>query len=130
MNVIVIGSGAREHALCRILDKSYLCEKVFCFPGNYGISQIAECRDISTKEDIIRECIEINPDLIVVGPENYLSENIAGELRNNGLNVFGPDSKGAKLESSKEFMKDLCKKNNIPTAKYGVFNNINRLKNF
>ena len=54
MNVIVIGSGAREHALCRILDKSYLCEKVFCFPGNYGISQIAECRNISTKEDIIR----------------------------------------------------------------------------
>ena len=80
MNVIVIGSGAREHALCRILDKSYLCEKVFCFPGNYGISQIAECRNISTKEDIIRECIKIKPDLIVVGPENYLSENIAGEL--------------------------------------------------
>ena len=53
MNVIVVGSGAREHALCRILHKSYLCEKVFCFPGNYGISQIAECRDISTKEDIV-----------------------------------------------------------------------------
>ena len=65
MNVIVVGSGAREHALCRILQKSYLCEKIFCFPGNYGISQIAECKDISTREDIIEECIKINPDLVI-----------------------------------------------------------------
>ena len=130
MNVIVIGSGAREHALCRILDKSYLCEKVFCFPGNYGISQIAECRNISTKEDIIRECIKINPDLIVVGPENYLSENIAGELRNNGLNVFGPDSKGAKLESSKEFMKEFCQSHNIATAKSQTFVDFEKAKNY
>ena len=130
MNVIVIGSGAREHALCRILDKSYLCEKVFCFPGNYGISQIAECRNISTKEDIIRECIKINPDLIVVGPENYLSENIAGELRNNGLNVFGPDSKGAKLESSKEFMKEFCQSHDIATAKSQTFVDFEKAKNY
>ena len=130
MNVIVIGSGAREHALCRILDKSYLCEKVFCFPGNYGISQIAECRNISTKEDIIRECIKIKPDLIVVGPENYLSENIAGELRNNGLNVFGPDSKGAKLESSKEFMKEFCQSHDIATAKSQTFVDFEKAKNY
>ena len=130
MNVIVIGSGAREHALCRILDKSYLCEKVFCFPGNYGISQIAECRNISTKEDIIRECIKINPDLVVVGPENYLSENIAGELRNNGLNVFGPDSKGAKLESSKEFMKEFCQSHDIATAKSQTFVDFEKAKNY
>ena len=121
MNVIVVGSGAREHALCRILHKSYLCEKVFCFPGNYGISQIAECKDISTKEDIVEECIKINPDLVVVGPENYLSENLAGELRNKGLNVFGPASEGAKLESSKEFMKEFCQSHNIPTAKSQTF---------
>ena len=130
MNVIVIGSGAREHALCRILDKSYLCEKVFCFPGNYGIGQIAECKNISTKEDIIRECIKINPDLIVVGPENYLSENIAGELRNNGLNVFGPDSKGAKLESSKEFMKEFCQSHDIATAKSQTFVDFEKAKNY
>ena len=121
MNVIVVGSGAREHALCRILHKSYLCEKVFCFPGNYGISKIAECKDISTKEDIIEECVKINPDLIVVGPENYLSENLAGELRNKGLNVFGPNSEGAKLESSKDFMKEFCQSHHIPTAKSQTF---------
>ena len=129
MNVIVVGSGAREHALCRILHKSYLCEKVFCFPGNYGISQIAECKDISTKEDIVEECIKINPDLVVVGPENYLSENLAGELRNKGLNVFGPDSEGAKLESSKEFMKEFCQSHNIPTAKSQTFVDFDEAKN-
>ena len=130
MNVIVVGSGAREHALCRILHKSYLCEKVFCFPGNYGISQIAECKDISTKEDIVEECIKINPDLVVVGPENYLSENLAGELRNKGLNVFGPDSEGAKLESSKEFMKEFCQSHNIPTAKSQTFVDFDEAKNY
>ena len=130
MNVIVVGSGAREHALCRILHKSYLCEKVFCFPGNYGISQIAECKDISTKEDIVEECIKINPDLVVVGPENYLSENLAGELRNKGLNVFGPDSDGAKLESSKEFMKEFCQSHNIPTAKSQTFVDFDEAKNY
>ena len=130
MNVIVVGSGAREHALCRILHKSYLCEKVFCFPGNYGISQIAECKDISTKEDIVEECIKINPDLVVVGPENYLSENLAGELRNKGLNVFGPDSEGAKLESSKEFMKKFCQSHNIPTAKSQTFVDFDEAKNY
>ena len=130
MNVIVVGSGAREHALCRILHKSYLCEKVFCFPGNYGISQIAECKDISTKENIVEECIKINPDLVVVGPENYLSENLAGELRNKGLNVFGPDSEGAKLESSKEFMKEFCQSHNIPTAKSQTFVDFDEAKNY
>jgi len=130
MNVIVVGSGAREHALCRILHKSYLCEKVFCFPGNYGISQIAECKDISTKEDIVEECIKINPDLVVVGPENYLSENLAGELRNKGLNVFGPDSEGAKLESSKEFMKEFCQSHNIPTAKSQTFVDFDEAKDY
>ena len=70
MNVIVVGSGAREHALCRILHKSYLCEKVFCFPGNYGISQIAECKDISTKKDIVEAGI-IAPIVGHVGDGNF-----------------------------------------------------------
>ena len=56
MNIIVIGSGAREHALCRLIEKSYLCEKLYCFPGNFGISQIAECKDISNSDEIIEEC--------------------------------------------------------------------------
>ena len=123
MNVIVIGSGAREHALCRLISKSYLCDQLYCFPGNYGISRIATCRNISDIEAIIEECKSIKPDLVVIGPENYLSENLAGKLREFGLNVFGPNELGARLESSKEFMKKFCKNHDIPTAKSESFNN-------
>jgi phosphoribosylamine--glycine ligase len=130
MNVIVIGSGAREHALCRLISKSYLCDQLYCFPGNYGISQIAMCRDISSIEGIIDECKSIKPDLIVIGPENYLSENLAGELRGLNFNVFGPDELGAKLESSKEFMKEFCKSHNIPTAKSETFTSFDSAKKY
>ena len=130
MNVIVIGSGAREHALCRLISRSYLCDQLYCFPGNYGISQIAMCRDISSIEGIIDECKSIKPDLIVIGPENYLSENLAGKLRGLNFNVFGPDELGAKLESSKEFMKEFCKSHNIPTAKSETFTSFDNAKNY
>ncbi len=130
MNVIVIGSGAREHALCQLISKSYLCDQLYCFPGNYGISQIAICRDISGIEEIINECQNIKPDLIVIGPENYLSKNLAGELRKLGFNVFGPDEIGAKLESSKDFMKKFCKKHNIPTARSEIFTDFDDAKNY
>jgi len=130
MNVIVIGSGAREHALCRLISKSYLCDQLYCFPGNYGISRIATCRNISDIEAIIEECKSIKPDLVVIGPENYLSENLAGKLRELGLNVFGPNELGARLESSKEFMKKFCKNHDIPTAKSESFNNFEDAKNY
>ena len=130
MNVIVIGSGAREHALCRLIMKSYLCEKLYCFPGNHGISQIAECRNISNTHDIIEECRKIKPNLVVIGPEDYLSKNLAGELRNLNINVFGPNSEGANLESSKEFMKEFCKSHDIPTAKSNTFLDFDSAKDY
>ena len=130
MNVIVIGSGAREHAICRLIDKSYLCDKLYCFPGNYGISKIAECKNISDIKEIIKECNEIKPDLVVIGPENYLSENLAGKLRELGINVFGPNKDGANLESSKEFMKIFCSSHGIPTAKSKTFNDFESAKNY
>src|SRR6056300_1921358 len=130
MNIIVIGSGAREHALCRLIEKSYLCEKLYCFPGNFGISQIAECKNISNSDEIIEECQKINPDLIIIGPENYLSENLAGKLRKLDFNVFGPDDHGAKLESSKEFMKEFCKSHNIPTARSETFTTCESAKTY
>ena len=130
MNIIVIGSGAREHALCRLIEKSYLCEKLYCFPGNFGISQIAECKDISNSDEIIEECQKINPDLVIIGPENYLSENLAGKLRKLNFNVFGPDDHGAKLESSKEFMKEFCKSHKIPTARSETFTTFESAKTY
>tara|TARA_Y100000996_G_scaffold412722_1_gene399462 strand:- start:1102 stop:2364 length:1263 start_codon:yes stop_codon:yes gene_type:complete len=130
MNVIVIGSGAREHAICRLIHKSYLCEKLYCFPGNCGISEIAECKNLTKNDDIVKECDRLKADLVIIGPENYLSENLAGELRNLGIKVFGPDKKGAKLESSKEFMKDFCSSHSIPTAKSMTFDNFENAKNY
>ena len=130
MNVIVIGSGAREHALCRLIGRSYLCEKLYCFPGNYGISQIAECKNISDTQDIIKECQKIKPDLVVIGPEDYLSKNLAGELRNLNIDVFGPNNEGANLESSKEFMKEFCKSHDIPTAKSNTFLDFDSAKDY
>jgi len=130
MNIIVIGSGAREHALCRLVEKSYLCEKLYCFPGNFGISQIAECKNINSAEEIIKECQEINPDLVIIGPESYLSENLAGKLRKLNFNVFGPDEHGAKLESSKEFMKKFCQSHGIPTAHSHTFTDFDSAKTY
>tara|TARA_Y100001935_G_scaffold240755_1_gene229551 strand:+ start:357 stop:1619 length:1263 start_codon:yes stop_codon:yes gene_type:complete len=130
MNVIVIGSGAREHAICRLVHKSYLCDKLYCFPGNYGISEIAECKNLSKIDEIIKECENLKPDLVIIGPENYLSENLAGELRTLGISVFGPDAIGAKLESSKEFMKKFCNIHSIPTAKSMSFDNFENAKNY
>ena len=130
MNIVVIGSGAREHAICRLIHRSYLCENLYCFPGNYGISQIAICKDISGVDEIIKECKIINPDLIVIGPENYLSQNLAGKLRELNLNVFGPNKEGANLESSKEFMKEFCLAHEIPTAQSKTFNDYQSAKNY
>ena len=94
----------------------------------FGISQIAECKNISNSDEIIEECQKINPDLVIIGPENYLSENLAGKLRKLNFNVFGPDDHGAKLESSKEFMKEFCKSHKIPTARSETFTTFDLLK--
>ena len=85
MNIIVIGSGAREHALCRLIEKSYLCEKLYCFPGNFGISQIAECKNISNSNEIIEECQKINPDLVIIGPDSPINFIYSNFSSNNSL---------------------------------------------
>ena len=130
MNVIVIGSGAREHAICRLIHNSPLCDKLYCFPGNYGISQIAECHELSSDQEIIEKCKKIKPDLVIIGPEDYLSRNLAGKLRKLNLNVFGPDSVGAQLESSKEFMKNFCSTHGIPTASSKTFTSYESAKSY
>ncbi|MAV81978.1 MAG: phosphoribosylamine--glycine ligase [Pelagibacteraceae bacterium] len=130
MIVIVIGSGAREHALCRLINKSKLCEKIFCLPGNYGISKIAECINLSSSEQIIKKCKEINPDLVVIGPEKFLDEGLADKLRKESINVFGPNKEAAKLESSKDYMKLFCNEFKIPTAYSKTFDNFNDSINF
>ena len=132
MNVLVVGSGGREHALCWKIKQSPLLKKLYCAPGNAGISQDAECVDISATdiEGLKKFVIENSVDLTVVGPEQPLSLGIVDEFQKEGLKIFGPSKSAAKLESSKVFSKDLMKKYGIPSASYEVFDNFDNAKTY
>jgi len=132
MRILVVGSGAREHALIWKIAQSELVNKIFCAPGNGGISQIAECIDI--KADDIFGLLEFAKkekiDLTVVGPEVALSLGIVDEFEKAGLKIFGPNKKAANLEASKVFSKELMKKYNVPTASFEVFDNPDSAKKY
>lgn len=123
MDILVIGSGGREHALCWALAKSSHKPKLYCAPGNAGIAQIAECVDIMA-DDIpgLLDWVERHePKLVVIGPEVPLSLGLADELQKTGVWVFGPVKAGAELEASKTFTKKLLVDHHIPTAKADHF---------
>ena len=124
MKVLVVGNGGREHALCTFIHKSPICSKLFCIPGSDSIQQIAECFKIDSmnNKDVLFFCKKHKIDFVVVGPELPLSNGIVNILRDEKITVFGPDKASSQLETSKIFMKKICKKHNIPTAKYSVFN--------
>jgi len=125
MKVGIIGSGGREHALCVSLRKSTKISEIYCFPGNAGTSSIAtninlQTNDFEELKDFVKKK-EI--DIIIVGPEKPLVDGIVDFLENNQIKVFGPNKIASQLEGSKIFTKNLCKKYNIPTANFGIFNN-------
>ena len=128
MKILVIGSGAREHSLCYAIRKSLLTSELYAAPGNYGISEIANCVDINIGDfEKIYEFINSNSiDLVVIGPEEPLVNGIVNFLSEREVRVFGPDKFAAQLEGSKGFMKDLCKLNNIPTAAYEKFSSLDK----
>jgi phosphoribosylamine--glycine ligase len=123
MKVLVVGGGAREHAICWKLKQSKEVSEIFCAPGNAGISKIAECVDIKAEEleSIKKFSLDNKIDLVVVGPEGPLVAGLVDILSENGIRVFGPLKKGARLEGSKSYSKDFMKKYSIPTAKYEVY---------
>lgn len=123
MRVLVIGSGGREHALCWKLAESSRVEKIYCAPGNPGISSYAECvgLDISDNDAIYRFAVEQKVSLAVIGPELPLVNGVADYLSERGIRVFGPSKAAAQIEGSKTFAKDLMRKYNIPTAAYETF---------
>ncbi len=129
-NVMVIGGGGREHALCWRLKYSPEVEKIYCSPGNSGISDDAECVALATNQEIVQFCVEKQINLVVIGPEQPLVSGLSDALNAAGIATFGPSQKAARLESSKGFMKDLCRKYNIPTAAYGFFANIDDARKF
>ncbi len=123
MNVVLIGSGGREHALALQISKSKFFTKLFAIPGNPGTETIAQNIkiEISNEIEILNFCKENQIDLVVIGPEIPLVNGLSNFLRENGIKVFGPDSQAAQIEGDKSFAKDLMKKYKIPTADFKTF---------
>ena len=132
MKVGIIGSGGREHALCQSIKNSNNTNKIYCFPGNAGTSNIAENIKINPGdfENIKNFIIENKIDLVIVGPEKPLVDGIVDYLEKFKIKVFGPNKLASQLEGSKIFTKKICEKFNIPTAKFGIFKNKNDAKKF
>ena len=132
MNVGIIGSGGRENSICFALSKSSKVDKIFCMPGNGGTENISKnlIIDISNFQEIKNAVEENNIDLLIVGPEKPLVDGIVDFFENSSVKVFGPDKAASQLEGSKIFTKNLCQKYNIPTANFGVFENVFESKKF
>ncbi len=126
MNVGIIGSGGREHAICYMLKKSKKVSKIFCFPGNAGTGLIAQ--NINLDPDNFSEleeyCIKKEIKLLVVGPEKPLVNGIVNFFKGKSIKVFGPDEISSKLEGSKIFTKKICQKKNIPTSKFKILESL------
>ncbi len=129
-NILVIGSGGREHALCWKFSQSPRAGKVYCAPGNAGISQHAECVPIkaSDLEGLAEFAKKNQVDITIVGPEAPLADGIVDLFEKEGLTVFGPEKRAAEIEASKVFTKDLLTKYRIPTGKYRVFTSADQAK--
>lgn len=122
MNILLIGSGGREHALAWRLSQSPVCEKLFASPGNPGIAECAECVaiDVADHAAVVDFCRTNSVGFVVVGPEAPLVDGLGDALRAAAIKVFGPNANAAILEGSKGFVKDLCARENIPTAAYSL----------
>jgi len=120
--ILIIGSGGRENSIAWALSKNKSIEQIYVCPGNGGTSNFEKCSCLPAKykdeKTIILECKRLKINLIIIGPEMPLAEGLAGEMRNEGLTVFGPCKEGAQLEASKDWAKALMIENNIPTANY------------
>src|SRR5436853_5902587 len=123
MNILLLGSGGREHALAWKLASSALTDRLICAPGNAGIAQEAECvaLDLTDHAAVIALCKANKIDFVVVGPEAPLVAGIVDDLEAAGFKTFGPTRAAARLEGSKGFTKDFCRANSIPTAAYERF---------
>ena len=132
MNVGILGSGGREHAICFSIKKSKNVKNIYCLPGNAGTSAIAENIQINISDfNAIKKFTEEKKiDLLIVGPEKPLVDGIVDFFLDTKVKIFGPNQAASQLEGSKIFTKKLCEKYNIPTANFGIFQNPNESKIF
>ena len=132
MNIALIGSGGREHAICEKIFLSREIGRIYCIPGNAGTSRIAHNVDLDIKNfsKLYRFLKSRKIYMVIVGPEEPLVRGLVDYLKKKKIKVFGPDSYASKLEGSKAFMKRICKANNIPTADYKICKNKNDVKKF
>lgn len=132
MNILLVGSGGREHALAWALSASPLITKLYCAPGNAGIAQVAQCVPIAATalDELLAFAKEQRIDFAVIGPEAPLVAGIADQFEAAGIKTFGPSQNAAQIEGSKAFVKDLCAENGIPTAAYKNCSDIPSAKSF
>jgi len=124
LRVLVVGGGGREHALARAIARSPMLDALWVAPGNVGMRDVAQLLphvDAESVDSIVSAAVEVNADLVVIGPEVALVRGAADALRERGIAVFGPSAAAAELEGSKTFTKDFMQRHNIPTAWYGKF---------
>ena len=123
MRILVLGGGGREHALVWAVAQNPKCDALFCAPGNAGIAEIAECHDldINSPDMVLSFVQEKEVDFVIVGPEAPLVAGVAEHLRRHGILTFGPDKRGAELEASKNYTKEICAAAGVPTANYAHF---------
>jgi phosphoribosylamine--glycine ligase len=129
MNVAIIGSGGREHAIAYKISESKLLNKLFILPGNPGTSSLGENVniDVNNHDSVISFCKKYSIDLVIIGPEQPLVDGLANDLRDKGFLCFGPNKEAAEIEGNKSFSKSLMKQFNIPTAEFKIFNKIDKL---
>jgi len=132
MNIALIGSGGREHALCQKVYESKLSKNIICIPGNAGTSKIAKNikLDFLNFKELLKTIKLHKIDLVIVGPEEPLVKGIVDFLDKHKIKVFGPNKYASKLEGSKAFMKSICKTNKIPTAQFKICKNMKEINNF
>jgi phosphoribosylamine--glycine ligase len=132
MNIGLIGSGGREHALCKKISESKLVNKIICFPGNAGTAHLAKNVNINILDfkKVLKNIRLFKIDIVIVGPEEPLVRGIVDFLKKNNVRIFGPNKYAAKLEGSKTFMKMICSQNKIPTAKFKNCTNQKQVKKF
>src|SRR5215469_16217576 len=123
MNILVVGSGGREHALCWKIAKSALTTRLVCAPGNVGMTNVAEIRPVSATDVAGQLALarEFAADLVVIGPDAAVAAGIADACAEAGVAGFGPTAAAGRLEASKAFTKAFCDRHGLPTARYGVF---------